>query len=152
MTKSQVPPIPEGQTCFPYLTARSAAEAIDFYKRALGAREEFRVTMPDGRLGHAELSIGRGRFYLSDEYPDLGAVSPATLGGTSASVVVYVEDVDALAARAAAAGATIERPPRDTPFGDRMAWLRDPYGHRWALASRIEELSLEEKQRRLPAT
>ncbi|AUX35444.1 MULTISPECIES: VOC family protein [Sorangium] len=152
MTKSQVPPVPEGQTCFPYLTARSAVEAIDFYKRAFGAREDLRVTMPDGRIGHVELSIGRGRFYLSDEYPDLGAVSPATLGGTSASVVVYVEDVDALTAQAAAAGATIERPPRDTPFGDRMAWLRDPYGHRWGLAHQIEELSLEEKQRRLPAT
>ncbi|WP_437950686.1 VOC family protein [Sorangium sp. So ce296] len=152
MTKSKVPPVPEGQTCFPYLTARSAAEAIDFYKRALGAREEFRVTMPDGRIGHVELSIGRARFYLSDEYPDLGAVSPATLGGTSASVIVYVEDVDALAAQAAAAGATIERPPRDTPFGDRMAWLRDPHGHRWGLASRIEAISPEEMQKRLSAT
>ncbi|XXY52658.1 VOC family protein [Sorangium sp. So ce269] len=152
MTKSQVPPIPEGQTCIPYLSARRAAEAIDFYKRAFGAREASRIAMPDGRLGHAELSIGRARFYLADEYPELGAVSPETLGGTSASVVVYVEDVDALVAQAAAAGATVERPPQDLPFGDRMAWLRDPYGHRWALASRIEDVSPEEMQRRLSAT
>ncbi|XYH94603.1 VOC family protein [Sorangium sp. So ce1128] len=152
MTKSQVPPVPEGQTCFPYLSARRAAEAIDFYKRAFGAREASRIEMPDGRLGHAELSIGRARFYLSDEYPELGAVSPEALGGTSASVVVYVEDVDALVAQAAAAGATVERPPQDQPFGDRMAWLRDPYGHRWALASRIEDVSPEEMQRRLSAT
>ncbi|WP_437753044.1 VOC family protein [Sorangium sp. So ce1389] len=152
MTKSQVPPIPEGQTCIPYLSARRAAEAIDFYKRAFGAREAARIAMPDGRLGHAELSIGRARFYLSDEYPELGAVSPETLGGTSASVVVYVEDVDALVAQAAAAGATVERPPQDLPFGDRMAWLRDPHGHRWAFASRIEDVSPEEMQRRLSAT
>ena len=152
MTKSQVPPIPEGQTCIPYLIARRAAEAIDFYERAFGAREASRIAMPDGRLGHAELSIGRARFYLADEYPELGAVSPETLGGTSASVVVYVEDVDALVAQAAAAGATVERPPQDLPFGDRMAWLRDPYGHRWALASRIEDVSPEEMQRRLSAT
>ncbi|WP_437574554.1 VOC family protein [Sorangium sp. So ce887] len=151
MTKSQVPPVPEGQTCFPYLSARNAVEAIDFYKRAFGAREDWRVTMPDGRIGHAELSIGRARFFLSDEYPELGAVSPETLKGTSASIVVYVEDVDALAAQAAAAGATIERPPQDQPFGDRMAWLRDPYGHRWGLAHRIEDLSLEDKQRRVAA-
>ncbi|WP_437501020.1 VOC family protein [Sorangium sp. So ce1099] len=152
MTKSQVPPIPEGQTCIPYLSARRAAEAIDFYKRAFGAREASRIAMPDGRLGHAELSIGRARFYLADEYLELGAVSPETLGGTSASVVVYVEDVDALVAQAAAAGATVERPPQDLPFGDRMAWLRDPYGHRWAFASRIEDVSPEEMQRRLSAT
>ncbi|WP_438014876.1 VOC family protein [Sorangium sp. So ce315] len=152
MTKSQVHPVPEGQVCFPYLSARGAAEAIEFYKRAFGAREDVRIPMPDGRIGHAELSIGRARFFLSDEYPDLGAVGPQTLGGTSVSVMVYVEDVDALVARAAAAGATIERPPQDQPHGDRMAWLRDPYGHRWGLASRIEDVSPEEMQKRLAAT
>ncbi|KYF64866.1 VOC family protein [Sorangium cellulosum] len=152
MTKSQVHPVPEGQTCFPYLSTRNAAEAIGFYERAFGARAASRIEMPDGRLGHAELSIGRARFFLSDEYPDLGAVGPQTLGGTSVSVVVYVEDVDALVAQAAAAGATIERPPQDQPHGDRMAWIRDPYGHRWGVASRIEAVSPEEMQKRLSAT
>ncbi|WP_438032377.1 VOC family protein [Sorangium sp. So ce204] len=151
MTKSKVHPVPDGQTCFPYLSARSAAEAIEFYKRAFGAREDSRIPMPDGRIGHAELSIGRARFFLSDEYPELGAVSPETLGGSSPAVVVYVEDVDALVAQAAAAGATIDRPPQDKPFGDRTAWLRDPFGHRWSFASRIEDVSPEELQRRLSA-
>ncbi|WP_437586756.1 VOC family protein [Sorangium sp. So ce1000] len=107
--------------------------------------------MPDGRSSHAELSIGRARFFLSDEYPELGAISPATLGGSSPAVVVDVEDVDALVARAAAAGATIDRPPQDEPLGDRTAWLRDPFGHRWSFASRIEDVSPEELQRRLSA-
>jgi PhnB protein len=150
MPSAKVNPVPEGQIIIPYLLTREAAKAIDFYRRAFGAEEQFRLD--DGaRIGHAELLIGRARFMLADEYPEQSCVGPATLGGTSVSMMVYVADVDAFAARAVAAGATLERPIKDEFYGARVAWLKDPFGHRWSFASRSEDVSPEEMKRRMSA-
>jgi len=121
----------------PYLTAADAAAALDWYGRAFGAEEQFRVVMDDGRIGHAEFSIGAARFMLSDEAPALGVVSPGSLGGTSAAMHLTVTDVDALYARAVAAGATAQREPADQPYGNRQGVLVDPFGHRWMLSQPI---------------
>ena len=141
------------EVLIPYLCVRNASEAIDFYAAALGAREEFRLTDPgDGRIGHAELTIGNARFMLSDEYPDFGAVSPPTLGGSPVKFHIYVEDVDTAFAKALAAGGVEVRPVADQFFGDRMGEFADPFGHTWTLASRIEEVSPDEMQQRWQAT
>lgn len=133
----------------PYLVCRDAASAIDFYARAFGATERFRMTDPgDGRLGHAELDFGTTPMMLSDEYPDFGAISPDTLGGTAVTLHLAVADVDAATARAASAGATILRQPATQSFGERVAALVDPYGHRWLLSQTVETLSPEDMQRR----
>lgn len=133
----------------PYLVAKDALEAIDFYKTAFGAVEEFRMTDPgDGRLGHAELIFGESRMMLSDEYPDFGAIGPNRLGGTAVTLHLSLADVDATVDRAVAAGATLLRAPADQTFGERTATLIDPFGHRWMLAQRIEEVSPAEMQRR----
>ena len=135
----------------PYLCARGAAEAIAFYVRAFGAIETMRLAEPGGKIGHAEFRIGDATVMLADEYPEHGAVSPATLGGTAVSIHLYVDDVDALVARASAAGATVERAPADQFYGDRAATLLDPFGHRWLLATRKEVVAPEEVQRRFDA-
>ncbi len=133
----------------PYLVCRDAASAIDFYARAFGATERFRMTDPgDGRLGHAELDFGTTPMMLSDEYPDFGAISPDTLGGTAVTLHLAVADVDSATARAEAAGATILRQPATQSFGERVAALVDPYGHRWLLSQTVETLSPEDMQRR----
>jgi len=133
----------------PYLVCRDAASAIDFYARAFGATERFRMTDPgDGRLGHAELDFGTTPMMLSDEYPDFGAISPDTLGGTAVTLHLAVADVDSATARAASAGATILRQPATQSFGERVAALVDPYGHRWLLSQTVETLSPEDMQRR----
>ncbi len=150
--KKRPSPIPEGAAhATPYLSVRGAAEALAFYQRAFGALETMRIAQPDGRIGHAEFRIGQALLMLADEFPDHGFVGPKTLGGTSVSVHVYVEDVDALAERAVAAGAKLLRPVADEFYGDRSAALEDPFGHRWRFASRIEEVSTEEIQRRAAA-
>ena len=142
-------PIPEGLThATPCLIARDAVEALGFYKRAFGAVETLRIDMPDGKLGHAELRIGSAQLMLADEFPDMGYVGPQTLGGTSVSIHMYVEDVDAFAERAVAAGAKLLRPVSDQFYGDRVAALEDPFGHRWSFAMRVEEVSPEEMRRR----
>jgi PhnB protein len=143
-------PIPHPhQPMAPYLIVRGAPEAIEFYGRAFGARELFRLAEPSGKVGHAELLIGEGRFMLADEYPDFGALSPISVGGTAVSIHLYVENVDEVVRRAADAGATVLRPLRDEFFGDRTATLSDPFGHRWHLATRKEDVSPEEMQRRM---
>jgi PhnB protein len=124
----------------PYLCCRRAAEAIQFYAKAFGAREEYRLADPSGKIGHAEIRIGTAVVMLSDEFPELGVRSPLALGGTPVSVHVYVEDVDALAARAVAAGAKFLRPPSDQFYGDRMVKLEDPFGHVWLFATHLEDL------------
>jgi PhnB protein len=139
------------QSATPYLVVRDGAQAIEFYVRAFGAREELRLDMPDGRLGHAQLTVGAARFMLAEEFPEFGYVGPATLGGTTVGIQIYVEDVDALAERAQAAGAKLKRPIKDEFYGDRVAQLEDPYGHRWNFCTRIEEVSLEEMKRRMAA-
>lgn len=111
----------------------------------------FDLPMPDGRVGHAEMSIGIHRFALADEFPELNFVSPVALNGTPVTLSVYVDDVDAMASRALDAGATLERPVRNEFYGDRVAQLRDPFGHRWSFQTRIEEVSPDEMRRRMSA-
>lgn len=139
-------PIPDGyRTVTPYLTLTRAAEAIEFYGRAFGAREGARMTGPDGTsVMHAELRIGDSVVMLSDEFPQGGPRSPETLGGTTASVFLYVPDVDAAFKRAVDAGAKPLMPPTDMFWGDRFAKLADPFGHEWAMATHVEDLSHEE--------
>jgi PhnB protein len=143
-------PIPDGyRTVTPYLTLKKAAQAIEFYGRAFGARESARMTGPDGTsVMHAELRIGDSVVMLSDELPQAGPRSPETLGGTSASIFLYVPDVDAAFKRAVAAGATALMPPADMFWGDRFAKLADPFGHEWAMATHVEDLSPEEIRKR----
>lgn len=145
-----VRPVPDPkQPMAPYIIVRGAAAAIDFYRRAFGARELYRLSEPSGKIGHAELDVAGGTLLLADEYPDFGALAPVSVGGTAVSLHLYVEDVDAMVARAAEAGATVLRPLRDEFFGDRTATLSDPFGHRWHLASRREEVTPEEMQKRM---
>jgi len=126
----------------PYLTVHDGAAAIDFYSRAFGAIEEFRVVADDGKIGHAELRLGDARIQLSDEYPEIDVRSPRTLGGAAVGLSLTVGDCDAMWTRALAAGAEGLRPPEDQPHGNRMAVLRDPFGHRWFLLQPIETFDL----------
>jgi PhnB protein len=136
----------------PYLVAAGAADAIEFYQRAFGAVVDLRLEQGDGRVGHAELRIGDGAaFAIADEFPEYGFFGPTTRGGTTVSLTVDVPDVDALFARAVAAGATAEREPMDEFYGARAATVRDPWGHRWHLHHQLEDLTPEEMQRRLDA-
>jgi PhnB protein len=114
-----------------YIAAHDAAAAIEFYKNAFGAKERYRIDM-DGRIGHAELEIGAGVLYLSDEFADHDALSPKTLGGAGCAFVLETDDIDAGWQRAVEAGATVTRPISDAPFG-RGGWLKDPFGFRWNL-------------------
>ena len=143
-----VAPIPPGYASVtPYLIVRGAAKAIDFYQRAFGAIELFRLDGPDGTLGHAEIRIGNSPVMLADGtsgYPD-----PLTLGGSSVSFMIYVPDVDAAFARAIAAGATAKRPVADQFYGDRTGTLADPFGHVWSLATHVEDVAPGEMDRRL---
>jgi PhnB protein len=122
-------------TLTPYLCCSDAAAAIAFYGSALGATEIERWTADDGRIGHAELDIAGNRVYLADEHPEIGVVSPTTLGRTPVALVLEVPDADAAVTRAVAAGATVERPVADHPGGRRAGWIVDPYGHRWNLTA-----------------
>jgi uncharacterized glyoxalase superfamily protein PhnB len=133
-----------------YLCVRGAPAAIDFYREAFGAVETLRLTGDDGRVGHAELTIEGATVMLSDEHPEIGVISPETLGGTPVSLYLHVADVDATYARAVATGASGERPPADQFHGNRNAVLRDPFGHRWMLTQPIEAVSAEEMARRAP--
>jgi PhnB protein len=132
----------------PYLCVHDAAAALDFYGSAFGAVELMRMVADDGRVGHAELAIGDVHLYLSDEYPDLGVVSPVTLGGTAVTLHLEVADVDALHATVVAAGAESLSEPADQPHGARHGTVRDPYGHRWMLSQSIEDVDVAELARR----
>jgi PhnB protein len=144
-----VKPIPDGyEGAIPYLSCRGAARALDFYKQAFGATELSRVAQPDGRVGHAEIKIGRAVIMLADEFPEMNFVGPQALGGSPVGIHVYVEDVDALVRRAVAAGAKLTRPVADQFYGDRSATLEDPFGHRWFFATHIEDVAPEELRRR----
>lgn len=145
-------PMPEGKPALsPYLVVQDAARAIDFYTRALGAKELFRLEEPSGKVGHAELEVRGCVFMLADEYPDFGALSPSSVGGTPVSLHLYVDDVDAVVARATEAGAVVLRPLQDQFHGDRTAMIADPFGHKWHLATKKEDVSPEEMQRRMNA-
>lgn len=136
---------------FAYLRVHDAAAAIDFYQRAFGAQEMFRLTEPSGRIGHAELRIGPAMLMLSDEYPEYQLHGPRTLGGTTFSIHLHVDDADQLMARAVSAGATLLRPLKDQFYGERSGSVRDPFGHEWLLGHEIEKVSPEEMQRRYSA-
>jgi PhnB protein len=136
---------------FPYLHVQDAARAIEFYTRAFGARETLRLTEPSGRIGHAELDFGGMTLMLADEFPEYGIRGPQTIGGTSITIHLHVDDADAVIRRAAEAGATIEQEPRDQFYGERSGCLRDPFGHRWNVGHHIEEVSPDEMQRRYTA-
>lgn len=133
----------------PYLAVHDAAAAVAFYTEAFGAVEESRFTGPDGRIGHAELIIGTVRLYLADEYPEVGAVSPRTLGGSPVALHLEVADVDAVHTRAVATGATSERAPADQPYGARQSSILDPFGHRWLLSQPQPGVSPAELERRM---
>ena len=143
-----VKPIPDGyHTVTPYLIVKGAAAAIDFYKQAFGAEERFRCSMEDGRIGHAEILIGNSHVMLADEFPEMGAKSPQTLGGTPFGICLYVLDSDASFQRAVAAGATVDRPIADQFYGDRSGAVIDPYGHKWTISTHKRDVSMEEIER-----
>jgi len=145
-----VKPIPEGyHSVTPYLILRNAAEAIDFYRRALGAEELFRLEMDAGRIGHAELKIGDSIIMLADEFPEMGNVGPESLNGSSVSLMVYVEDVDSRFATALAEGGDQLQPLTNQFYGDRSGTFRDPFGHVWTLATHIEDVPEAELKRRM---
>jgi len=132
----------------PYLACRDAARAIDFYKQAFGAAELMRMPAPGGKIGHAEVRIGDSRFMLTDEYPEMDFLSPQTRGGTTVHLHVYVKDVDAMIARAVAAGAKLVREVKDQFYGDRSGSLQDPFGHVWHIATHKEDLSKAQLRKR----
>jgi PhnB protein len=147
-----VKPIPDGyHTATPYLIVSGAAKALDFYKKAFGAKELFRMPMADGRVGHAEIRIGDSNIMLADEFPERGAKSATTLGGTPVGICLYVEDVDALFDRAVAAGATVRYPVKDQFYGDRSGTVVDPFGLQWTVATHKEDVPPQELQRRAEA-
>lgn len=148
----QVKPIPEGyHAVTPYLIVNNAIEAINFYHQAFGAEELFRLPMPDGKIGHAEIKIGDSQIMLAEEFPEMGVRSPQSIGGTPVSLALYVEDADTVFDRAVFAGATAERPVQDQFYGDRCGTLLDPFGHRWTVATHKEDVTPEEMQRRMAA-
>lgn len=140
-------PIPENRAgAIPYLSIRSAGEALEFYKEAFGAHELFRIAH-DGKIGHAEIEIGTALVMLSDESPEFDALSPVAVGGTPVVIHLYVADVDAFTEKAIAAGLKVLRPVADQFYGDRGGKFEDPFGHRWWIATHKEDVSPEEMKR-----
>ncbi len=149
---NNVKPIPDGyHHVTPYLTIKGAAAAIDFYKKAFGAVEVVRMPQPDGRIGHAELKFGDSFVMLSDEFPEMQVVGPRTLGNTSVGLLLYVDDVEKTVEQAVALGAKIIKPVQDQFYGDRNATLEDPFGHKWTVATHIEDVTPEEMKQRMAA-
>ena len=144
-----VKPIPDGyHSVTPYLCVKGAAQAIEFYKKAFLATERMRIAQPDGRVGHAELQVGDSVIMSSDEFPEIGARSPQSLGGSPVGIHLYVEDADAIFSQAVAAGAKIKRPIADQFYGDRLGGVEDPFGHNWWISTHKEDLSPQEIERR----
>lgn len=133
---------------FAYLCVDDTQKAIDFYTRAFGAQEKFRLTEPSGRIGHAELEFGGTTVMLSDEFPEFGIKGPKALGGTPVTIHIHVDNADEMIRGAIEAGATIEREPSDAFYGERSGSIYDPFGHRWNIGHSIEEVSPDEMQRR----
>jgi PhnB protein len=133
---------------FPYLRVKNAGKAIDFYKQAFGVTEKFRLVEPSGRIGHCELEFGSAILMVSEEYPELGIVGPESVGGTTVSIHLHVDDPDAAIARAVELGAKMTRAPADHFYGERSGTVRDPFGHDWLIGHDIEDVSPEEMQRR----
>ncbi len=133
---------------YPYLRTRDANAAIEFYEKAFGAVEDFRLTEPSGRIGHAELRFGEATVMVSDEYPEYGIHGPNESVPTGSSVHLHVEDVDGMSQQAVDAGAKLVMEPKDQFYGERSSKVLDPFGHEWLLGSQIEDVSREEMQRR----
>jgi PhnB protein len=145
----KVKPIPDGyHSITPYLIVKGGSAAIEFYKKAFGAAEVMRIPGPDGKVGHTEIRIGDSVVMLADEHLEMGAKSPQTIGGSPVSILLYVEDVDAVVRKAVAAGAKIQRPVEDKFYGDRMGTVDDPYGHVWHVATHTENVTPEEMKKR----
>lgn len=136
---------------YPYLRTRDAGAAIEFYKKAFGATEDFRLSEPSGRIGHAELKFGETTVMVADEYPEYGIHGPSKDVPPGSSIHLHVEDVDAMTQQAVDAGATLVMEPKDQFYGERSSKVLDPFGHEWLLGSNIEEVSREEMQRRFSA-
>jgi PhnB protein len=148
---ANVKPIPDGyHSVTPYLIVKGGAEAIDYYKKAFGAVELFRMDH-GGKIGHAEIKIGDSPIMLADEYPEMKYVSPKTLGGTPVSIMIYVEDVDTVYNQALAAGGTEVKALQDQFYGDRSGTLTDPFGHVWTVATHKEDVTEEEMAKRMKA-
>jgi PhnB protein len=142
-------PIPVGyHTVTPYLACGDGAAAIEFYKKAFGAAEVVRMPGPDGKVAHAEVKIGDSRIMLTGEYAAMGFLSPASRGGTTVHIHLYLKDCDAMTERAVKAGAKLLRAPADQFYGDRMGTVQDPFGHVWHLATHTEDLSMAELRKR----
>jgi PhnB protein len=145
----QVKPIPDGYTAVtPYITVKGADEAIAFYKKAFGAEETFRMPAPDGKIAHAEITIGGAHIMLSDESPEWKALSPTTIGDSGSSIMLYLPDVDIVIKRAVDAGATLTMEVADQFWGDRMGSVTDPFGHKWTVATHVEDVAPDEMERR----
>lgn len=146
---AKVDPIPPGYPrVIPYLVVDGAAAAIEFYCDILGATERMRMAGPGGTVGHAELELGDSLIMLADVTPDMGPATPAAIGGTPVTLVVYAPDVDDVMARALAAGAKETRPVQDQFYGDRTGQFEDPFGYRWEIMTHVEDVPPEEMQRR----
>jgi PhnB protein len=148
----KVSPVPAGySTVTPHLVLRDAAKAIDFYKKAFGAKERMRMGGPDGKIGHAELQIGSSVVMCADEMPEMGASAPQTVGGSPVHIFLYLPNVNKVFDQAVRAGATVAMPLTDMFWGDRYGKLTDPFGHKWGLATHIEDVSPKEMARRAAA-
>lgn len=147
---ADVKPIPDGYPrVSAYLSVDGAERAIEFYKKVFGATERYRLPAPEGKIGHAELQLGDSVIMLADEYPEIDFLSPEKIGGTPVTLSVYCESVDDVFQAALDAGATELRPLKDEFYGDRIGQFRDPFGHRWSVATHIEDVSPEEMNRRM---
>ena len=138
--------IPEGHhTITPYLVVKNGTQAIEFYKKAFGAEERFRMNTPDGKsIAHAQLKIGDSLFMIADEFPQMNSLSPESIGGSPVSMYVYVEDVDTVFNQAVSAGATVLNPVMDMFYGDRWGYIKDPFGHLWSIATHKKDLTSDE--------
>lgn len=146
---SNVNPIPAGyHSITPYLYIKNASVAIDFYKKVFDAKEKYRMEN-EGKIGHAELEIGNSVIMLADEHPDMGALSPKSIGGTPLSLMLYVKDVDSVVNAAVSEGAKLQRPVENKFYGDRTGSIEDPFGHVWHVATHIEDVSPEEMEKRM---
>ena len=149
---TKVKPIPQGyHTATPYLIVKGCAGAIEFYKKAFGATELMRMNKPDGGIAHAEIKIGDSPFMLADEFPEMDARSPQSLGGSPVQFYLYVEDVDRVFNQATAAGTKVVRPLQNQFYGDRSGGVRDPFGHFWWIATHVEDVPPEELSKRAAA-
>ena len=147
MSQNAAKPIPDGMhSLTPHLICAGAADAIEFYRQAFGATEEFRLPGPNGKLVHAMVRIGDSPLMLVDEMPEWGALGPKSLKGSPVTIHLQVEDADAVVARAVAAGATLTMPVEDAFWGDRYGQLRDPFGHNWSVATHVRDLSPDQIQ------